>query len=193
MKKLQSVAVFCGSTMGKKDSYRKATIALGTLLAEKGITVVYGGGNRGCMGLLAHTVMENGGKVIGVLPKAMAVPDVLNGAADCSLYIEDDMHRRKERMYSLSDGFIALPGGIGTMEEVLEIFTWRQLGYTKGNVALLNVDGFWNPLLSMLDKAVEEGFLEERVRDALITEEDPLRLIERLEEEEKTLPDKLKS
>ena len=192
MKELSRIAVFCGSTMGRNPSYGIEADRLGKEMAKRSITLVYGGGNRGIMGVLAHSVKDNGGRVIGVLPEAMIRPSVTEGQVEDEIYIEKDMHHRKKRMYSLSQGFVALPGGIGTIEEISEIFTWRQLGYTEGNVALYNVAGYWNPFLSMLDKAVEEGFLSSVVRDSLIVEEDLDALFRRLEEESMILPDKLK-
>lgn len=192
MGKLNRVAVFCGSTMGNSPEYKKGAEELGKELAKRSITLVYGGGNRGIMGVLAHSVKDNGGRVIGVLPEAMIRPSVTDGQVEDEIYIEKDMHHRKSKMYSLSDGFIALPGGIGTIEEISEIFTWRQLGYTSGNVALYNINGYWDPFLSALDKAVEEGFLSPKVRDSLIVETDTESLFKRLEEENMPLPDKLK-
>lgn len=192
MDKIEAVAVFCGSSYGKDESYRKKAEELGKALALHGITLVYGGGNRGIMGTIAHSVHENGGKVIGVLPEAMIKDSVTKGAVQDELYVEKDMHTRKAKMYSLSQGFIAMPGGIGTMEEILEIFTWRQLGYTKANVGLYNVGGYWDSFLDMLDKAVTEGFLSPEVRNALIVEDNPEILLGRMEKEETSLPDKLK-
>ena len=136
MERLKRLAVFCGSVMGKDHIYKTEAEKLGIEMAKNSITLVYGGGNRGLMGVVAHAVHDNGGKVIGVLPKAMIRPSVTDGQVEDEVYIEDGMHQRKKRMYSLSDGFVALPGGIGTIEEISEIFTWRQLGYTSGNVAL---------------------------------------------------------
>lgn len=192
MDKIEAIAVFCGSCHGKDEIYRKKAEELGKALALHGITLVYGGGNRGIMGTIAHSVHENGGKVIGVLPKAMVKDSVTKGAVQDELIVEKDMHKRKARMYSLSQGFIAMPGGIGTMEEILEIFTWRQLGYTKANVGLYNVGRYWDSFLDMLDKAVTEGFLSPEVRNALIVEDNPEILLGRMEKEETSLPDKLK-
>ena len=192
MERLKRLAVFCGSVMGKTPIYKTEAENLGIEMAKNSITLVYGGGNRGLMGVVAHAVHDNGGKVIGVLPKAMVRPSVTEGQVEDEVYIEDDMHRRKKRMYSLSDGFVALPGGIGTIEEISEIFTWRQLGYTSGNVALYNINNYWDPFLHMLDKAVEDGFLSEKVRESLIVVEDTETLFSRLENERASLPDKLK-
>ena len=192
MDKIEAIAVFCGSSHGKDEIYMKKAEELGKALALHGITLVYGGENRGIMGTIAHSVHENGGKVIGVLPKAMVKDSVTKGAVQDELIVEKDMHMRKARMYSLYQGFIAMPGGIGTMEEILEIFTWRQLGYTKANVGLYNVGGYWDSFLDMLDKAVTEGFLSPEVRNALIVEDNPEILLGRMEKEETSLPDKLK-
>ena len=192
MERLKRLAVFCGSVMGKDHIYKTEAEKLGIEMAKNSITLVYGGGNRGLMGVVAHAVHDNGGKVIGVLPKAMIRPSVTDGQVEDEVYIEDDMHQRKKRMYSLSDGFVALPGGIGTIEEISEIFTWRQLGYTSGNVALYNINGYWDPFLNMLDKAVEDGFLSEKVRESLIVVNDTESLFSRLDNERVTLPDKLK-
>ena len=192
MERLKRLAVFCGSVMGKAPIYKTEAENLGKEMAKNSITLVYGGGNRGLMGVVAHAVHDNGGKVIGVLPKAMVRPSVTEGQVEDEVYIEDDMHQRKKRMYSLSDGFVALPGGIGTIEEISEIFTWRPLGYTGGNVALYNINGYWDPFLNMLDKAVEDGFLSEKVRESLIVADDTESLLSRLDIERVSLPDKLK-
>ena len=192
MERLKRLAVFCGSVMGKDHIYKTEAEKLGIEMAKNSITLVYGGGNRGLMGVVAHAVHDNGGKVIGVLPKAMIRPSVTDGQVEDEVYIEDGMHQRKKRMYALSDGVVALPGGIGTIEEISEIFTWRQLGYTSGNVALYNINGYWDPFLNMLDKAVEDGFLSEKVRESLIVVNDTESLFSRLDNERVTLPDKLK-
>lgn len=186
-----TAAVFCGSTMGKKDIYREKAIQLASAMAERGISLVYGGGNRGLMGVIAHAVSERGGHVTGVLPEAMNIPSVtLDSAADETIIVRD-MHERKKTMYRLSDGFIALPGGIGTMEELCEIYTWRQLGYTDKNIALYNIDGYFDPFLTLLENAVREGFLNEEVRKALIVSDDPVVILEGLTSEHRELPSKL--
>ena len=186
-----TVAVFCGSTMGKREIYRRKTIELGEEMARRNVSLVYGGGNRGLMGVLAHTVYSKGGSVTGVLPRAMNIASVIDGAVSTKTIIVEDMHERKNTMYSLSDGIIALPGGIGTMEELCEIYTWRQLGYSRVNIALFNIDGYYTPFLQQLDKAVEEGFLAQEVRDILIVSDDPGFILEHLEKDRKELPSKL--
>ena len=168
-----------------------AARSLGHLLSENGIRLVYGGGNRGLMGTLADTVKSSGGNVLGVLPKAMDLPSVRTKDVESELIIADDMHDRKRKMYDAADAFVVLPGGIGTMDEFFEIFTWKQLGYHKKPVALLNVNGFYDTQLEFLDEAVEKGFVSKPMRDALIVLSGPEGLIEALEEHEGDLPSKL--
>ncbi len=186
-----TAAVFCGSTMGNREIYRDKTVELGLEMAKNGISLVYGGGNRGLMGLLAHTVHDAGGHVTGVLPEAMNRESVTKGTASDETIIVSGMHERKKTMYEKADGFIAMPGGIGTMEEICEIYTWRQLGYVSGNIALYNVDDYYRPFLTLLDKAVEEGFLNKAVRDILIVSDEPEYIITHLKEDSTELPDKL--
>lgn len=191
MTKLKSIAVFCGSTFGKNPEYKRSAELLADEISKRDITLVYGGGNRGLMGVLAHRVEDNGGKVIGVLPSSLNVPSVTDNSPASEVIITKDMHERKSKMYSLSDGFIAMPGGIGTVEEIMEIYTWRQLKYTSKNIAFYNPGGYWNHILSFLDSAVEEGFLNEKVRNLLIVEDNPAILLERLETENREIPSKI--
>ncbi len=185
------VAVFCGSTMGNNEIYREKAVALAGAMNRRGISLVYGGGNRGLMGVLAHAVYDGGGHVTGVLPSAMNFGRVTDGTKATETIIVSDMHERKKTMYSLSSGFIAMPGGIGTFEELCEIYTWRQLGYTKGNIALYNAGNYFAPFLEMLEKAVEEGFLSPAVLDILIVTDDPDFLLDHLFSDRKELPFKL--
>ena len=168
-----------------------ASRALGRLLAENGIRLVYGGGNRGLMGTLADTVKSSGGNVLGVLPRAMDLPCVRTKDVETELIIADDMHDRKRKMYDAADAFVVLPGGIGTMDEFFEIFTWKQLGYHKKPVALLNISGFYDTLLKFLDEATEKGFVSRPMRDALIVLDSTEGLIDALEKHEGELPSKL--
>ncbi len=191
MKDNFTIAVFCGSTMGNSQIYREKTIELGKAMLREGASLVYGGGNRGLMGVLAHTVSDGGGHITGVLPKAMNRESVTRGSASGETIIVGSMHERKKTMYDMADGFIALPGGIGTFEEFCEIYTWRQLGYTKGNIALFNANGYYDPFLDLLDRAVEEGFVMKAVRDILIVSDDPEYIIRHLKEDSEELPDKL--
>ena len=191
MEKINSVCVFTGSSFGNSEKYRSDAVALARLFAENSITLVYGGGNKGIMGVLAKELKRLGGHVIGVLPKAMDIPSVRTEDVESELIIVQDMHERKKKMYSLSDAFIALPGGIGTLEELSEIFTWRQLGYHEKNIAVMNTTGYYDDLLRFLEHTVSEGFMAKSVLDELIVindVKDSLRLLERKARE---LPNKL--
>lgn len=190
---LHNLTVFCASTPGNDDGWRLATVRFGEELARRGIDLVYGGGNRGLMGVLADTVKSNGRRTIGVLPKAMDRPSVRTKAVESELIIADDMHERKRLMYERGDGFVALPGGIGTVEELAEIFTWRQLGYHHKPVGLLNMRHYWDGFIAFLSHAVSCGFLSKACFDALIVEEDPATLLDRMERQSLSLPDKLES
>ena len=191
MKSLKRVAVFCGSSLGADADFAKEAEKLGKEMAKRNIGLVYGGGNKGIMGIVAHAVYDNGGEVIGVLPEAMNVPQVTDNAAHTELVIVKDMHERKNLMYSLSDGFIALPGGIGTMEEITEIYTWRQLGYHDKNIALLNVNGFWDAFVEQMDSCVKLGFLTEEARAVLMETSSTEDILDLLAKEAEELPDKL--
>lgn len=191
MCKIKSIAVFSGSSFGRGDTYKKAAERLGDAIGRRGISLVYGGGYKGLMGVIAESAGNHGSKVIGVLPEAMNNDKVKLKAVETELLIVPGMHERKERMYSLSDAFIAAPGGIGTIEELAEIYTWRQLGYHSKNIALYNAGGYWDPFIEMIGKGTEEGFITEEVRNVLIIESDPDRLLDRLEKERMELPEKL--
>ena len=177
--------------MGTSPCYRKMAEALANAMYVAGLELVYGGGNRGLMGVVADTLKNLGGTTIGVLPKAMDLPQVRTKQVESQLIITDGMHSRKEKMYELGDGFLALPGGIGTMEELLEVFTWQQLGYHHKPVAILDVEGYWKPLRDMLQKSVETGFLDPRCMQTLLVDTDPARLIKRMKAQHVQLPDKL--
>ena len=191
MSKIKRIAVFCGSSFGKEDEYSENAIRLGLEMVKRSISLVYGGGAKGLMGVIAETVHENGGHVIGVLPESMNKPSVRLKAVEDEMIIVPDMHERKKRMYEEADAFIAMPGGIGTIEEISEIYTWRQLGYHDKNIALLNTLGYWNPFIRMLDEGFEKGFIGKEVRNLLITEENPSILLDRLQSEKYTVPEKL--
>lgn len=191
MKKLQKIAVFCGSSIPLNDKYVEDAILLGKELAKRNITLIYGGGNRGLMGVVSKTVSDNDGKVIGVLPEKMNIPSVTKDECKMEKIIVKDMHERKSMMYKLSDAFIALPGGIGTVEEISEIYTWRQLKYTDKNIALFNTLSFWDPYIEMLRAMCSEGFLKEEVFSLLIVDNNPVNILDRLENEEKEAPNKL--
>src|SRR5574343_2021214 len=165
---MQNICVFCGSSSGHDEVYRAAATALGELLARRGIGLVYGGGNVGLMGIVADACLSAGGRVTGVIPQALMGKEVAGRAVDhgglTRLEVVDSMHTRKARMAELADAFIALPGGFGTFEEFCEILTWGQLGFHEKPMGLLNIQGFYDPLLALFDRAVGEGFLRPQNR-----------------------------
>ena len=176
---LRRVCVFCGSSSGNRDDYRTATTTLATELIRRGIGVVYGGACVGLMGLLADEVLAHGGEVIGVIPSAMVDREIAHrGLTD--LRIVDSMHERKAMMAGLADAFIALPGGFGTFEEFCEAVTWTQLGLHQKRCGLLNVAGFYDPLLALFDRAVADGFLKPENRAIVAAEAEPSALLDRL-------------
>ena len=171
---MKRICVFCGSNAGSNPIYRAEAEKLGRLFAARGIELVYGAGNIGLMGAVADACLEAGGTVIGIIPEALMGKEVAGRAVDhrtlTRIEVVDSMHTRKARMAELSDGFIALPGGFGTFEEFCEILTWGQLGFHVKPMGLLNVNGFYDPLLAMFDKAVEEGFLRTQNRAMVLTD-----------------------
>ena len=176
---LHSVCVFCASSPGTDPAITEATAALGHLLAERDIELVYGGGAVGLMGLIADTVLEAGGAVTGVIPGGLFGSEVGHPGLT-RLEEVATMHQRKARMYELSDAFIALPGGFGTLEELAETLTWNQIGLLAKPVGVLDVGGFWQPLLTLLDTMVDGGILKEKNRALLLDDPDPARLLDRL-------------
>ncbi len=176
---MKSICVYCGSNFGKRGSYLEAAQKLGTEMAARGITLVYGGGNWGLMVAVADAVLAAGGKVIGVIPQALVDKEVAHtGLSD--LRVVGSMHERKLLMTDLADGFIALPGGLGTLEEFCEVATWTQLGFHKKACGLLNINGFYDGLLSFLNHATKEKFIRSEHRDIVLMEEDSVKLIEKL-------------
>jgi uncharacterized protein (TIGR00730 family) len=174
---MKTVCVFCGSRGGSRPSYKAAARSMGSALARRRLRLVYGGGRVGLMGALADAALEEGGEVVGVIPKALVEREV--GHTDLSkLHIVGSMHERKKLMADLSDGFIALPGGYGTLEEFLEVLSWAQLGIHEKPCGLLDVDGFWKNLSSLFDKAVEEGFVSPNHRTLVLSEKDPRLLLD---------------
>jgi len=176
---MRSVCVFCGSNPGGDPAYRAAAVALGEHLARAGVRVVFGGGAIGLMGVVAAAAMGAGGEVIGVIPAALDRREIANRAVT-ELHIVETMHERKAMMAELSDGFVALPGGLGTFEELFEVWTWAQLGIHDKPVGLLNVANFYDPLLAFLAHAVDAGFLRRQHLDLLTADTDPTRLIDRM-------------
>jgi len=166
MRDLRAVCVYCGSNAGNRPIYAERAAALGRRLAREGIAVVYGGGNVGLMGVVADAALDAGGEVIGVIPEQLVNWEVAHRGLT-RLEVVADMHTRKMRMFDLSDAFVALPGGFGTLDEMFEMLTWRQLGLGDRPCAFLDVDGFYAPLMGMLDRMVAERFLHPEQRTDL--------------------------
>jgi uncharacterized protein (TIGR00730 family) len=176
---LRSVTVYCGSNPGADPAFTEKTRELARLLASSDVRVVYGGSHVGLMGVLADAAMEAGGEVIGVMPRALVDREVGHtGLSD--LRVVGSMHERKALMAELADAFIALPGGIGTLEELIEAYTWSQLGIHRKPLGVLNVNGYYDALGAFLDVAVEQRFLRAKQRDVLISDGDPETLLARL-------------
>jgi uncharacterized protein (TIGR00730 family) len=174
---MKRICVFCGSSPGARPEYRTAAINLGEALVARGLGLVYGGANIGLMGVLAHSVMNAGGEVIGVIPQSMVKRELaFTGVSD--LRVTGSMHERKAVMADLSDGFIAMPGGLGTLEELFEILTWTQLGIYHKPAGVLNVEGYFDALLAFLDYAVAERFIKDEYRSMLIVDRDPNQLLD---------------
>ncbi|MCA8995712.1 MAG: TIGR00730 family Rossman fold protein [Planctomycetaceae bacterium] len=176
---IQALCVFCGSKTGILSVHEEAARELGRELAKHEIRLVYGGGNIGLMGVIADEVLAHSGKVTGVIPEALTNRELAHTGVD-DMRIVDSMHTRKATMAQLADAFVALPGGIGTFEELFEILTWKQLGIHHKPVALLNVSGYYDPLLSLMDRAVAEGFLSSHNRELLWVETTVRSLMARL-------------
>lgn len=174
---MKTICVYCGSNSGSKPIYVEQAIALGTRLAADGIGLVYGGGNIGLMGAVADAVMQAGGEVTGVIPSQLMEWEVGHRGVT-RLEVVGSMHERKARMFELADGFIALPGGFGTLEEIIEMLTWRQLGIGNKPCAFLNVDGYWTAIGDMMDRMVAERFLHPDQRRDLWIGEDMDRMLE---------------
>ena len=176
---MKSLCIYCGSSIGASAVYADAARALARAMVDENINLVYGGGNVGLMGVIADEVLRAGGEATGVIPKALLDKEV-GHLALTRLHIVKDMHERKAMMAELSDGFIAMPGGIGTLEELFEVFTWYQLGFHDKPIGLLNVDGFYDGLISFLGHVVEQGFLKAAQASLLMHEADGKALLERL-------------
>ncbi|KAH0780620.1 hypothetical protein KY290_000218 [Solanum tuberosum] len=179
--KFKRICVFCGSSSGKKPTYQEAATELGKQLVEKGIDLVYGGGSVGLMGLVSQAVHDGGRHVLGVIPRTL-MPREITGETIGEVRAVSGMHQRKAEMARQADAFIALPGGYGTLEELLEVITWAQLGIHRKPVGLLNVEGYYNSLLSFLDKAVDEGFISPIARKIIVSAQTAQQLVKQLEE-----------
>jgi len=176
---LKRVCVFCGSSPGARPGYRAAAEALGAAVAQRGLGLVYGGAHVGLMGVVADAALAAGGEVIGVLPRALEAKELAHRNLS-ALYVVESMHERKALMAELSDCFVALPGGIGTLEETFEAWTWTQLGLHEKPCALLDVEGYYAALQQFLDRAVADRFVRPEHRTMLLVESDPERLLDAL-------------
>jgi hypothetical protein len=186
---MKAVCVYCGSAMGASPVYAEAAKTFGRALVDANLALVYGGGKVGLMGVIADEVMARGGRAIGVIPELLVDKEVgHNGLSE--LRVVPDMHHRKRMMADLSDAFVALPGGVGTLEELFEVYTWAQLGYHHKPVGVLNIDGFYDPLMSLLTHTVSEGFMRQTYLDLLLVDADPKQLIDRLQHYHPTMQDK---
>ena len=186
---MKSLCVYCGSNKGNRPEFRAAAEAVGRLLAENGIRLVYGGGNVGLMGIVADSVLEAGGEVVGVIPGHLMDRE-LGHTGLTELHIVPDMHTRKAMMMDLAEGFIALPGSIGTLEETIEAMTWGQLGLHPKPCALLNVLGFYDPLIAQLEAFVANGFMPREHLGLLYVETEPETLVTKLRAHEPVRTDK---
>jgi uncharacterized protein (TIGR00730 family) len=190
MTAISSLCVFCGSSPGRDPDYLDAAKSLGLLLAGEGITLVYGGASIGLMGELADASLYHGGKVVGVIPDFMRTKEIAHaGLSD--MIVVDSMHARKAKMADLADGFIALPGGMGTLEEFCEVVTWAQLGLHRKPCGLLNVKNFYNPLIAFLDSMAAEGFVYDKHRGLILAESKPENLLKAMRDYTPIAGDKL--
>ena len=180
LRRIQRLCVFCGSSSGARPVYAEAAAELGRELAKSGITLVFGGGRVGLMGIVADSVLAAGGEAIGVMPRALVEKEIAHTSLT-KLHVVESMHQRKALMADLADAFLLLPGGYGSWEEFLEVVTWLQLGIHRKPCALLNVAGYYDALLSQASHALEEGFLRPAHKEMLIVEENPARVLARLE------------
>ncbi|MCK5424668.1 MAG: TIGR00730 family Rossman fold protein [Emcibacter sp.] len=186
---MKRICVYCGSSPGESPEYMEAARTLGRELVKRDITLVYGGAHVGIMGEIADTVLAAGGEVIGIMPKALADKEIAhNGLTE--LKVVGSMHERKAMMADLSDGFIALPGGMGTLEEIFEVLTWSQLGYHRKPCSLLNIKGYYDSLTQFLDHTVEEGFVKSVHRGMILIEDNTEKLLDLMAEYESPKVDK---
>jgi uncharacterized protein (TIGR00730 family) len=173
---IQTICVFCGSQPGVNSAYAQAAREMGRLLAQNDITLVFGGGMTGIMGILADAVLDAGGRAVGVIPDSMNVPKVVHEHLT-DLIVTPDMHTRKAKMVAMSDGFIALPGGFGTLDELFETLTLSQLGYAPKPIGILNVADYYTPLVELIDHAIQAGFVKAQYRDVFTVQDDPADLL----------------
>ena len=178
---MNRICVYCGSSPGRLPDYRDAARALGHELAARGLGLVYGGAGIGVMGAVADAILEKGGQAIGVIPYALATREVAHSGLD-ELFVVDSMHERKAKMAELSDGFIALPGGWGTIEEIFEMLTWAQLGFHKKPCGLLNISGYYDHLFTFLEHAIDQRFVREEYRPMIMMEQTAGDLLDRYQQ-----------
>lgn len=186
---MNAICVYCGSSPGNRDDYARAAKSLAAALTERDLTLVYGGASKGIMGVLADSVLKLGGRVIGVIPRALRDKEIAHPNLS-ELHVVASMHERKALMAELADGFIALPGGFGTLEEIIETVTWAQLGFHNKPCGLLNVAGYYEPLLAFINLSVAEGFVRHEHRTMLMVEERPETLLESFASYQPVLRDK---
>ena len=176
---IKSLCVFCGSNLGADKAFAAVAVDFGRLLAQSDVTLVYGGGRVGLMGVVADAVLEAGGRAVGVIPRGLWEREVGHRGLT-ELHVVESMHERKALMASLSDAFVALPGGLGTLEEIFEVWTWGQLGIHRKPCGFLDAAGYFTPLMTFLDQAVAAGFIRPQHRSSAIVDSDPVRLLDRL-------------
>lgn len=176
--KINRICVYCGSSPGRNPAFSLAAASLAKTMCERGIGLVYGGAAVGVMGALANAVLDAGGEAIGVIPKSLAIKEVAHENLT-ELHVVSSMHERKAMMAELADGFIALPGGWGTLEEIFEILTWAQLGFHEKPCGLLNIEGYYDGLIGFLDNAIEQQFVRDVCRPMLMTASEPASLLDR--------------
>jgi uncharacterized protein (TIGR00730 family) len=181
VKNLDQLAVYCGSAPGSDPAFAEAAEATAAAMVREKIQLVYGGGRLGLMGLIADSVLELGGEVYGVIPQALVDIEVAHPSVT-ELHIVETMHERKAKMTELADGFLALPGGIGTLDELFEAWSWNALGYHKKPFCLLNTNGYWDGLIKFIDHATESGFMSAERRKQLLVAETPEQALEYLDE-----------
>ncbi|MEX0958811.1 MAG: TIGR00730 family Rossman fold protein [Burkholderiales bacterium] len=176
---LQTLCIYCGSGTGNDPAYAAAARETGALFARRGITLVFGGGSVGLMGVTANAALDEGGKVIGVIPRSLRSEELAHEGVS-EMIVVDSMHARKQKMVDLADAFIALPGGIGTLDELFETWTWLQLGIHAKPIGLLNVAGYYDPLIDFLQRMSRQGFLKPADLESLLVDDDMERLLKRL-------------
>jgi len=187
MASLSTICVYCGSSSGGDPAYAEAAEQLGRSMGAAGIGLVYGGGSIGLMGILARSVMQSGGHVTGIIPQFLKEREVMLETAH-ELFVTGDMHERKRAMFDRSDAFVALPGGIGTLEEVVEMMTWAQLGQHRKPVLIANINGFWEPLVTLLRHMSDEGFIREGFEVNYLVADDVAEIVPKLQAATSGLP-----